>query len=679
MCDAHTQLRSRYSPWTWTARRKPRRTARSCNTARPVRHLGRPRACRSGARGLSSMAIHSRCSTRAATFRRCAERAGGRLSPRHALSLAARSAARQCAADAAEFLDARRQRHADLRPDESRSRRRADGYASTTTSSISAAQSSSIAGACFERIAVRNFGEREHSVTLELRFGADFADLFEVRGRRRARRGEHASAEGRRKRGAARVHRPRSERRTHAHALRPHAGGAERRSRDIPVRSAARAGDASCISRSPATATQWSGAPLQRFFVCLRDARRRLRGSSGRAAAIETDNEVFNEAVRRSVADLYMLITNTPEGPYPYAGIPWFSTAFGRDALITALMMLWMDPAVARGVLRFLAANQATTIDPVADAEPGKILHELRYGEMAELGEVPFRRYYGSVDSTPLFVMLAGAYFDRTDDILRCATSGRTSCARSSGSTRTAIATATASSNISGKTEQGPGEPGVERQLRFRLPRRRQAPRSRRSHCARSRATSSAHAIAAARIARALGHDARADAWSSRPRACASRSTRRSGAMRSAPTPLALDRDKRPCLVRSSNAGHLLLAGVPSEAAARARWRRSCSAAASFRAGACGRWPAARRATIRCRTITARSGRTTTRMIALGFGRYGLRAEAARILEGLFDASAYIDLRRLPELICGFPRRLGQGPTFYPPPVRPRRGLPRRR
>src|SRR6185436_18212382 len=110
-------------------------------------------------------------------------------------------------------------------------------------------------------------------------------------------------------------------------------------------------------------------------------------------------------------------MTDTPQGPYPYAGIPWFSTAFGRDALVTAMQTLWMDPEIARGVLRYLAANQAQSSDAAADAEPGKILHEVRHGEMAELGEVPFRHYYGSVDSTPLFVMLAGAYVERVGDL----------------------------------------------------------------------------------------------------------------------------------------------------------------------------------------------------------------------------------------------------------------------
>ena len=135
------------------------------------------------------------------------------------------------------------------------------------------------------------------------------------------------------------------------------------------------------------------------------------------AASIAGSHEVFNEAIRRAVSDLYTLVTNTPDGPFPYAGIPWFSTFFGRDALITALETLWLDPEIARGVLSVLAREQAQVEDPVADAQPGKILHEIRHGEMAELGEVPFRRYYGSVDSTPLFVMLAGAYLERTGDV----------------------------------------------------------------------------------------------------------------------------------------------------------------------------------------------------------------------------------------------------------------------
>src|SRR5271169_1140613 len=151
-------------------------------------------------------------------------------------------------------------------------------------------------------------------------------------------------------------------------------------------------------------------------------ARRALRDALRGHTSVETSNDVFNEMLCRSAADLEMLMTDTPQGRYPYAGIPWFSTTFGRDGLITALQMLWWRPDVAQGVLRRLAAYQAKTTDPFADAAPGKILHEMRGGEMAALREVPFGLYYGSVDSTPLFVLLAGLYLERTGDIDTIAT-----------------------------------------------------------------------------------------------------------------------------------------------------------------------------------------------------------------------------------------------------------------
>ncbi len=115
-------------------------------------------------------------------------------------------------------------------------------------------------------------------------------------------------------------------------------------------------------------------------------------------ATVETSNSVVNDILCRSMSDLYMLTTRNDDGLYPYAGIPWYSTVFGRDGIITAMQMLWIDPAMAAGVLRHLARLQADKFDPKADAAPGKILHEMRGGEMASMEEVPFGQYYGSVD-----------------------------------------------------------------------------------------------------------------------------------------------------------------------------------------------------------------------------------------------------------------------------------------
>ena len=269
---------------------------------------------------------------------------------------------------------------------------------------------------CYERVAIRNFGDRPHHVRLTLDFAADFADLFEVRGTRRARRGTlhppelagdlvtlgYTGIDQRRRTTRLRF------------APTPTRLEAGRALFEFDLEAHGKTVVFIEIQCEPAAPVP---EPRAEFFASLRQARRTLRRSSARAASIETSNEIFNEAVRRAVSDLYMLITDLPSGPYPYAGIPWFSTPFGRDAMITALQTLWMDPTIARGVLAHLAANQAQHTDALADAEPGKILHEMRHGEMAELGEVPFRCYYGSVDSTPLFVMLCGAYLERTGDL----------------------------------------------------------------------------------------------------------------------------------------------------------------------------------------------------------------------------------------------------------------------
>ncbi|MBV9539424.1 MAG: amylo-alpha-1,6-glucosidase, partial [Acidisphaera sp.] len=423
-------------------------------------------------------------------------------------------------------------------------------------------------GACFERIAIRNFGERPQRVSLDFRFAADFADLFEIRGRPRERRGElHPTCVGE---DFVSLTYTGLDRRRRSTCLRfapsPDLLEPDRAQYVVELPAGGRSVVHLEIGCDRAGECK---PPLSRFYLCLREARRSLRVTSGRAAAIETDNDVFNESVRRSVADLYMLMTDTPHGLYPYAGIPWFSTAFGRDALITAMMMLWMDPAVARGVLGFLAANQAASTDPVADAEPGKILHETRSGEMAELGEVPFRRYYGSVDSTPLFVVLAGAYLDRTGDILVVRELWPNILAALDWIDTFGDRDGDGFVEYFRQTGQGLANQGWKDSYDAVFHADGGSAIGPIALC-EVQAYVYAARIAAARIARALGHDVRADMLASQAERLRERIDASFWDDSIGTYALALDRDKRRCLVRTSNAGHMLLAGLPSEGKARA-------------------------------------------------------------------------------------------------------------
>jgi len=518
-------------------------------------------------------------------------------------------------------------------------------------------------GAWYERLAVRNFDDRPRQVRIDIAFGADFADLFEVRGARRLRRGTMQAPEV----GADCV--------TLAYC------GLDDRRRATTLRfepAPDRLGSnlatfvfdldpkrAKTLLLEIACDGAGAGEALDRaVFRALREARRALRTSSSRAAAMITSNDIFNETLRRSISDLYTLITDTPEGPFPYAGIPWFSTVFGRDALITALETLWLDPAISRGVLLHLAANQATAFDPATDAEPGKILHEVRCGEMAELKEVPFRRYYGSVDSTPLFVMLAGAYLERTRDLA--------TIRRLWPNVEAAIAWLE-------KHGDRDGDGFIEYGRRSKEGLANQGWKDSRDSVFHADGALAKGPIAlvevqayafgawraAAAIARALDRPERALAFDERAQALRLEFDAAFFDPALNTYVLALDGEKRPCRVRASNAGHALLTGLALPERAEAVVT-TLMGPASF----CG-WGV--------RTVAATEARYNpmsyhngsvwphdNALIAAGFARYGFKREAARIFEAIFAASTYIDLRRLPELFCGFVRRRTRGPTFYP-------------
>jgi glycogen debranching enzyme len=516
-------------------------------------------------------------------------------------------------------------------------------------------------GAAYERIAIKNYDRETQVLRLSVTFAADFADIFEVRGATRVRRGRNEE--------------PRIENDSVVLSY----TGLDHRLRETRMRFDPRP-DALTASRAEfqlelqpgQTRTLFveaccSGLPAsmdarRSFLAAFIGARRTLRDARARGVAIDASNQLFGEAMHRSIADLYMLCTDTPEGPYPYAGIPWFSTVFGRDGLITALQTLWFDPSIARGVLLHLAANQATTTDEAADAEPGKILHELRRSEMAELGEVPFRRYYGSVDSTPLFVLLAGQYLDRTGDLETTQKLWPHVQAALSWIETHGDRDRDGFVEYFRQTEKGLANQGWKDSNDSVF------------HADGSLAEGPIALVevqayvyaawrSAAKLARRLGESETARTLDIRAEAFKRRFDTRFFDADLGTYVLALDGDKRPCRVRSSNAGHALFTGValPERAA-----QVASTVMESF-SGFGVRTVAASEA--RYNPMSYHNGSIwphDNAIIASGLARYGYRAQAARIFTGMFEASSYMDLRRLPELFCGFPRQSGAGPVFYP-------------
>ena len=516
-------------------------------------------------------------------------------------------------------------------------------------------------GTAYQRIGVQNHSENPASFDLTLLFDNDFADLFEVRGERRPRRGIGASKllnsaevvldymglDGK-SRSTALQFDP-IPTRLAANGATYHLDLAPQQARSLFV-------IASC-NKPPAL------KPVP-FFRGLLAHRREMRLSTRGDTTIETSNNIFNEVLCQSMADLNMLMTDTPEGRYPYAGIPWYSTTFGRDGLITALQMLWIDPRVARGVLKRLAFYQARAFDPLADAEPGKILHEMRGGEMAALREVPFAQYYGSVDATPLFVLLAGLYVERTgDDEL--------------------LVELWPAIEAALDWIDGPGDPDGDGFVEYQ--------RASEQGLANQGWKDSYDAIfhADGRLAEGFIALAEVQGYVFAGKRLAARCALRAGKLDRArhleadarllaerfekafwcdelgTYALALDGAKQPCRVRTSNAGQLLFTGIVRED--RARMVAADLMRPHFFTGWGIRTVA--RGEARYNPMSYHDGSIwphDNALIALGLARYGLKHSVEHVFKALFEAATYMDLRRLPELFCGFRREKGRGPTLYP-------------
>ena len=516
---------------------------------------------------------------------------------------------------------------------------------------------------CYQYLRVLNYGLEPVKVSLALQFEADFADIFEVRGTKRTRQGER---------------------------LPDHAGKEQvvlsYRGLDSILRRTCIAFAPEPVSLSTAEATfELKLQPKEEKFVsctitCERSsspprvepynaAFRKLEEEFDRTGidecVITTSSETFNAWLTRSAADLRMLIEGNPEGPYPYAGVPWFNTVFGRDGIITALECLWMAPRIAEGVLKYLAETQARSEEPERDAEPGKILHEMRRGEMSVTGEVPFARYYGSVDSTPLFVLLAGAYFVRTQNLsflkeiwpnIKQAIAWIDTYGDRDGDGFVEYE----KRSLKGLVQQGWKD--SHDSIFYADGRLADPPIA----LCEVQAYVYAAKRSAALIARAFQETEFAERLEAQAAALREKFDQVFWCEDLQMYALALDGEKKPCRVRASNAGHALFCKIAKEE--RAKPLVASLMAEHIFSG----WG--------IRTIGAGESRYNpmsyhngsvwphdNALIGLGFSLYGFPEKTCQILHALFEVSRDVELARLPELFCGFHKRPGtSGPTLYP-------------
>lgn len=512
-----------------------------------------------------------------------------------------------------------------------------------------------------QRLVFTNHGNIDLRLPVSIIFDCDFSDIFEVRGMRRKKRGtlqRHVESD---------------------HSVRFVYTGLDQIVRDTavhmdPTPSSLKDTSALYYLDIPAkesrrvfvTATAQMGPAPQScsYTKGLRNAQRAMRRSCADETRITVSDPDLDMILKRAMSDLRILTTNTSDGPYPYAGTPWYSTTFGRDALITALQMLWFQPSIARGVLRRLARFQAESFDADADAQPGKILHEMRGGEMASLREIPFGLYYGSVDSTPLFIVVAGAYDAVASDteLLR----------EIWPNVLRALAWI-----------DGPGDPDRDGFVEYARETEHGLANQgwKDSHDAVFNSDGSlargplalvevqgyvySAKIAAARMASRLGEEALSLRLLGEAETLRRRFDEKFWQPDLGIYALALDGNKKPVRVRSSNAGHVLSTGIATpEHAARIVDQLTSP---NFFSG----WGVRTIATSEARynPMSYHNGSIwphDNAMIAAGFARYGHGDRIGAIFDGLFDAALRMDQGRLPELFCGFRRRAGRSPILYP-------------
>ncbi len=519
-------------------------------------------------------------------------------------------------------------------------------------------------GSLVERVTLTNYLTQAIDYCVELEVGSDFADIFEVRGWRRESRGQFLTPDvgdgsitfSYRGRDGALI-------RTEIRFLEP------------PTQISQHG--ASWRFRLDATArheiawevlAEMPGASRAAGRGTLRERSARLDRTYGHwnatCSAWQTDVAAFNTMLARATSDLRALHLEVDGSEIIAAGIPWYSTVFGRDSIITGLQVLPLNPAVAVETLRYLARHQGRREDAFTEEQPGKIMHELRRGEMARSGEIPHIPYFGTVDATPLWLILLHETWRWTgDDQLVRELMPHAARALEwinhygdlDGDGLVEYGRTSPKGLINqGWKDSGNGVPFPD----GKLPRPPIALVEVQGYVYDAKLRMSV-------LHEALGQQERAEELRREAEQMRTAIMRSFWLEELGTFALALDGDKRPVPSITSNAGHLLWSRVPNaEQASRLADRlldagmfsgwgiRTLSAAhpvfnpMSYHNGSV--WP------------------HDNALVALGLGLYGYREQASRILAALYEAGVNLESSRLPELFCGMERLAGMQPVLYP-------------
>jgi glycogen debranching enzyme len=516
---------------------------------------------------------------------------------------------------------------------------------------------------CYDKLRLANFCCNPIETSISLDFAADYADIFQVRGTKRTRTGKVLPAvleddcvvlsyQGLDER----------LRRTRLWfsptPLRITRSSARFAVTLAPKEETSIAITITCEQEKSSRETVDFGAAMSRALSSLEEVKLQF-------CRVTSSDVRFDAWLSRSQADVLMMINGNPEGAYPYAGVPWFNTVFGRDGILTAMECLWAAPWIAKSVLKYLAETQATSTIPDQEAEPGKILHEMRHGEMANLKEVPFGRYYGSVDATPLFVILAGKYLDCSADLPFIKEIWPNLLAALDWIDTYGDVDKDGFVEYRAKSEKGLTQQGWKDSYDSVFHEDGALASPPIALCEVQGYVYGARK-AASQIATRLGFADLAQELDRKAQVLRKQFELSFWDEELGVYVLALDGEKKACRVRSSNAGHCLWTGIASLTQA-GRLARTLLSEGLF----CG-WG--------IRTIGSSEARYNpmsyhngsvwphdNAIIASGLARYGFKQEALRILGALFRAGTFMELNRLPELFCGFHKRSDlEGPTLYP-------------